>query len=855
MVRSVWFTLACVLASSHALAQAGPASAGQVGRDYVLEHSRIRLALRHGIDGYNEEVYAASPSGWKLVLAGTGRAGESLRLRSDFTSKRPVYQQVSMVRLPRGNALDLTASVGPHRVRTRIELDPNRPLLHYRVQLDVIGTLKLESLECEYRFLPGEPPASLYPLDLGWCPGQRTAGDNVLADQAFHSPLALMLERGRLAAMLPDVSAIPQDRTPFKTAMRYHAGRNAASTGPWFAYGLMDHALNGHVHYRHDARMTYPVSNRSLRFGYTLSVQAGVDAPGALEFASRTLWDLLGAPRVQASSHPQYAPFVRCVRAAYDWAFRSPFRPVAWHEFTLGGRVCGGADMYVTFDRRLKGQVTNDPAQDGIWFQSWFNNLRSAYGIYLMGVRLGDPGLIQRAERIKNLALSAPVDRGLFPAVYEPGKTAPAQGIWRCPPFVPDRNRLADYYYHLPDAAWTGYWMLRWYQELQGDVRLALTAKALADRFVALQSQSGAWPSWVARQTFKPAAELEESAATAAVALFLVRAHAVSRYGPYLDAARRALDFLEREVVAESKWWDYECLVSCVGPHLGQRDPDTGLFDASTMSMIWAAQAYAEMHEVTREVRFLDLGRRVVNELSLYQHLYDKPWLFGIPSFGGFTSQNRDAEQNDARQALVAPVFLHYYRLTGREDLFHRGVAALRASFTNTYLPENKPVWMVMNLQFPWFGPNDYGFTEENTFHTGDPGSPFVMRASNFNWGPGSAAAAVAEVELRYGGLYVDLARGRAFGLDGCVAQLTPSTPGTSSRYILTVTETLGAPRAVRAVLEGVPPGKGVLIGNAPDPAPFPGAHQRAIPVSSGFGSTSLTLRANATSTFFLTIR
>jgi len=852
MVRVILPAFAWVLALSQAYAPAGPVSAWQLGNDYILENGRIRLVLRHGIHGYTEEVLAASRAGWKPVLGGTGGQGETLRLRSAFTSTRIVYHQVSIAPLPGGKALDLTAIVGPHRIHTRVELRPDRPLLHYRIQLDINGTLGLESLECEYRYLPGEAPPSLYPLDLGWCPGQRLSGDNVIADQAFHSPLALMLARGRLAAMIPDVTEIPPTRTPFKTAMRYHAGKNAASTGPWFSYGLMDYALNGHVTYRHDARMTYPVSNQSYRFGYVLGVQTEVDPPGALAFASRTLWDLFGAPRVQASSHPQYAPFVRCVRAAYDWAFRSPFRPVAWHEFTLGGRACGGTDMYVTFDRRRKGQVTNDPEFDGIWFQSWFNNLRSAFGMYLHGVRLGDPGLIQRAERIKNLALSAPVDRGLFPAVFDPGKMDLASGTWRCPPVVPDRKRLDDYYYHLPDAAWTGYWMLRWYQELHGDLRLALAAKALADRLVSLQLGSGAWPSWVARHTFKPASELRETAATAAVTLFLVRAHAVSGYRPYLDAARRGFDFLEREVLPESKWWDYECLVSCTGPHSDQRDPDTGLFDANTMSMIWAAEAFAEMFEVTRETRFLDRGRRVVNELSLYQHLHDKPWLFAIPSFGGFTAQNRDAEQNDARQALAAPVFLRYYRLTGREDLFYRGVAALRASFTNTYLPENKPVWAVMNLQFPWFGPNDHGFTEENTFHTGDPGAPFVMRASNFNWGPGSAAAAVAEVELRYGGLYVDLSRGRAFGLDGCLARMISSTPGD---FTLTVTETLGAARTIRAVIEGVPPGKGVFIGSAAEPTPRFGAHQRSIPISSGFGSTSLTLPAHTTTTYFLTVR
>ena len=742
--------------------------------------------------------------------------------------------------------------MGGQDVETTVGLEPGQPWFSYRVRLDIRSKTYLESLECDYRFLPERGAKALYPLDTGWCPGQRLSGGNVLADQLFHSPLALMQKGGAMAALVADLKQIPVDRT-FKTAMQYQAGTTAATTGPTFSYGLMDYGLVGHVYFKHDATMSYRVDDGSFGFGYFLRVEEGVSGARALENTTKMLWSLFGEPVLATSTHPQYAPFERCIRAAYDWAFRSPYTGKAWHEFTYGGQPCGGTDMYVTFDRKRKGEVTQAPDIDGIWFQSWFNNLRSAFGMYLMGLKLQDADLVRRANLIKNLALTAPVDRGLFPAVFLPVQNGPAYGRWQNSiPFVLDLKRPDDYYYHVPDAAWTGYWMIRWFQTLHGDLRLALRAWDLADRITALQTASGAVPTYLARGTQKPQPELLESASTAASALFLVRTHVVLHNAKHLAAARKALDFLATRVVPEGKWWDFETLHSCTNLQLFTRDPSTGLHDAGTMSMIWAAAAFAEMYEATREEKYLATGRRIVDELSLYQHLHDKPWHYGIPSFGGFTSQNRDAEQNDARQALAGPVFLDYYRLTGREDYFHRGVAALRAGFTNTYLPENLPVWVMLNLYFPWFGPDDHGFTEENTFHNGHTGAPFVMRASNFNWGGGSAAAAVAVAQLRYGDIYVDLTRDRAFGLNGCLAGFHRLRPDLVQ---VTLVETLGKTRSVRMVVEGVPSGKALHIGNASAQPTSYLAPDQAVPTRGGLGALVFHLMAHKVVSYQLILR
>jgi len=833
-------------------APAGPVSARKVGNDYYLENGLARLVLESQGPSYFEKVYARAGSGWNLVLGGKGAQGETLRFRASLQTFHLQYHSVSIVITPTGPSLQLKALAGGQAVTTIVRLDPDQPLFHYRVYLDIRSKTYFESLECEYRFQPGTKGKDLYPLDLGWCPGQRLTQGYVLADQLFHSPLALMQKNTILAALVPDVNAIDPNRI-WQTAMQFQAGSATTSVGPYFSYGIMDSILKGHVYFYHDSWMTYRTDWRSTGFGYYLRVEEGVTADRGFDIATRMLWSLLGEAHVQNSIRPQYAPFDRCVRAAYDWAFTSPYRKVAWHEFTFVGRKCGGTDMYITFDRKRKGEVTSTPDNDGIWFQSWFNNMRTAYGMFLMGVNYADTDLVRRANLIKNLALTAPVDRGLFPAVFAPSTNGPPAGRWRSDTlFIPDTNRPDDFYYHVPDAAWTGYWMIRWFQRLEGDVRLAVFARDLADRLVALQLPSGALPEYVARNTFKAQPELEEAAATAVSALFLIRTHVVLHDPAHLAAARKALEFLRTRVVPVSKWWDYEALVSCTGPHITGRDPNTGLYDASTMGMIWAAAAHVEMYEATREAQYLTTGCRIMDEVSLYQHLYDKPWQLAIPSFGGFTSQNRDAEQNDARQALAAPVFLDYYRVTGREDYFHRGVAALRAGFTNMYLPENGPVWTLMNLLYPWFGPNDFGFTEENTFHNGHLGAPFIMRACNFNWGPGSAAAAVADVRLRYGDIYVDWARDRSFGLDGCLATLTRQAPDVVT---ITVSEALGVSRNARLVIAGVPAGRSLFISSMSTiPMSFL-IQETNIPLQNGQGAVTVPLRARLSESYYLMIR
>jgi len=108
---------------------------------------------------------------------------------------------------------------------------------------------------------------------------------------------------------------------------------------------------------------------------------------------------------------------------------------------------------------------------------------------------------------------------------------------------------------------------------------------------------------------------------------------------------------------------------------------------------------------------------------------------------------NGDCEWNDARQSLFAPLLLDAARATGDAELFERGVAALRASFSMIYAPENPALLRAYEARFPFFGPESYGFMMENQGHaSADPIGTFTI----FSWGNGSAVAAVATVRDRF---------------------------------------------------------------------------------------------------------
>jgi hypothetical protein len=179
---------------------------------------------------------------------------------------------------------------------------------------------------------------------------------------------------------------------------------------------------------------------------------------------------------------------------------------------------------------------------------------------------------------------------------------------------------------------------------------------------------------------------------------------------------------------------------------MGRRVVRNGVFKQNTLSIYWCAEAFLRGWLATRQRAFLDLARRCVDELSLYQAVWDAPFL-PAPTHGGFGVMNADGEWNDARQSLFAPLYLDLGRETADDELTERGASALRASFSMLYCPENSALARAYEKRFPFFGPESYGFMMENQGHdSAEPIGSFTI----FSWGNGSALAAAATVRDRF---------------------------------------------------------------------------------------------------------
>jgi hypothetical protein len=253
------------------------------------------------------------------------------------------------------------------------------------------------------------------------------------------------------------------------------------------------------------------------------------------------------------------------------------------------------------------------------------------------------------------------------------------------------------------------------------------------------QRASGAFPGWIEPGNAPVASELAEGPESAVTATLLFELG-------HREHALRALPFLER-IASEGRWEDFETYYSCARWGTpGMRVPRNGVWKQNTLSIAWCAEAFLHAWRATNDEAYLRLARRCIDELSLYQAVWDPPFL-PAPAFGGFSVMNADAEWNDARQSLFAPLYLEMGRATGDRELLLRGVSALRASFAMLYCPENAALARAYEARFPFFGRESWGFMMENQGH--DPGTP-IGTFTIYTWGPGSALASLATVRDRF---------------------------------------------------------------------------------------------------------
>jgi hypothetical protein len=622
--------------------------------------------------------------------------------------------------------------------------------------------------EVSVRIEPGFDP------DFWWAPHLSPEKGFCIAQHVFRSP-ALIVGRGsRFFSLVPDLDCVGRD-----AGAPWYLDFDAREKSLWI--GLSRTKVEGHVLFR--KRPGWEIDPGEVGVHFYVSLDADEEeAPNPWGRAARFLWNRWGRVLFE-SGEPVPEPLDRYVEHAYRWAFSAWEDPV-WQEFAVNG-VRVGAPQFVVHVH----QSPNYPGEwdqrehRSIWNQAWFSSLRSASGVLRYARRTGNADLERRALLTKELALAAPVDRGLFPSVIRTENKEVRIGgevrvrplgwkhsVWTNSNRCPVDHGITTDWIHVLDASWTGLQMLRWYRELEADERLLERCRGLAKRLFTLQDEEGFFPGWLHPETQEPGPVMNRTAESCVSATFLLEMDEVFGGAGYREAALRCVEAVLRDTVPAGRWEDFETYWSCAAwgrELLGKRIERNAMHKQNTLSMFWTAEALLRAWSTTGNTRYLSWGRRTLDELSMAQQVWQPPFIH-VPALGGFGVMNADGEWNDARQSLFSELYLDYYRATGEAEYFERGVAALRASFIMMYCPENDRTRTQWEKAYPWLGAEDYGFMMENYGHGGftsaeGEGMGFF---TIYDWGPGSAAEARERVRAHYGDVYVDRVRGRAFAID-----------------------------------------------------------------------------------------
>jgi len=516
--------------------------------------------------------------------------------------------------------------------------------------------------------------------------------------------------------------------------------KNGLVDAPLFSYGFCDYEPVGHIYYRHDFSMVHTVDKGVLELCYYIYLAGGAEEKLGYREVERFLWERYGG-RFFKDVRPQALPFEEYAKRCYPAAFE--YEREGWVELELEGRQCGGVISGWGIGR---GDLPN---------QAWFCNMRSGYGMYIMGKLMGDEELIRKAQLMKNTALAAPQKEGIFPVAY-----ATKERRWvGC--LVRPRGEEKDCY-HTVNASWKCYWLLRWYQDLEKDEEILEYCRKYADFLLKVQLPSGAIPSWFRMDNLEPVPVLLESAQSAISGFFLAEFYSVVGERKYLEAAERVAEFVEREVVPEMKYFDYETFFSCSGKPLDFKDEHTGVNPQNTLSIHWSAELFRRLYEITGKENYKALAEAVVDILCFYQDVWPLNYRRLAYTYGGFGVQNTDAEHNDARQSQFGCTLADFYLMTGNPEYLERGIAAVRAAFTLINFPEHVENEIYIRPNYP------YGLEPENVGHTGKDEH---AGRTGFDWGEGSALAGAAYLLNKFGGAFVDLKRGWGVGIDGCAIE------------------------------------------------------------------------------------
>ncbi len=663
------------------------------------------------------------------------------------------------------------------------------------VHIDVRGELQDDPPRLEYLLSPFAFAEAGAP-DFTHLPAYKRSPGDVVGDRAFFSPAAIVQKGGLFAAIVPDVDKInahvvyAQEARPQKHRWIFGVPIDSSrislpavldlelvsgmTNHPLVAYGMMDVITEQHVYWRHEnagGTLVRTLSNRVVRYGMDLLLAADAEPNLGYRRASRFLWERYGSRHMQRP-RPQAMPLADYATTLYPASFSYKGYTV---EFSAGVPEMVHRDPEGPDDWNSWQEWEMDDLPVGMlrltapqWFHltyntAWWNNMADASGLYYWGQELGDAKLIDKARRIVNLTLTAPQSEGLFPALYDLDARRWKRSLWQFPSQGYDPDETRTYWnweesdYHTASASVTAGYLMEFHRLFEKDPRILTYVRRFGDFLIDRMEPDGSVPAWF-DEHLVPRPSMRWNAEGGANVWVLSELYRATGEEHYLSAATRAALFLINEVLPTQRWVDFEALYSCAVKAETFFDERTGQPPRNAMAMSWALQGFVSLFETSGDRQFLDAAVAVADYASLLQTVWAPHYIITAYPFGGFSSQIGDAEWLDQRDHRFAGILVRLGLLAGRQDLMERGVAAARSSLTLVTHPRHVQNGIYNAPTFP------LGLGPENIDHEGFPQTPL---RSGPSWAEVGGLMAAADVLRLLGGLYVDVERGLAVGVDG----------------------------------------------------------------------------------------
>ena len=792
-----------------------------------VENDKVKLALLFDSAIIKQKYFAKDKGDWILVAEafdGTGEVGpkvmplykkgpgvaESYRLMANegFKTAKIIEKSNGLVKIL------LSGELKGNKVEQTIELRNGQDYFHVEVKGNLVKEPKLEYLLSSFTFsITGKP-------DYTFVPTVKRSDDDLVGDRKFFAPAAIVEKDGLMLSLVPDLNminenivfakgarpqkhprifAVPFDTT--KTSLPTALDLNLSSgvtKYPLVAYGFIDYWTEQHVYWRHEnenGKQVRDLSSKQLNYGFDLFIKSNVEKYRGYQRISSFLWEKYGHGNFQMS-RPQAMPFSEYAKVCYPASFayqgydvingaamrtKSPRRADISISHRKGRPELSSWQQWEEKGVPMGAQRISAPQwYDLLYNTAWWNNTADATGIYFWGKRMNDTTLIDKARRIINFTLSSPQHEGIFPSLYDVKNKKWIGGMWN-PPMENYKADSVEHYWDWKNGAFqsssasvTAGFLMQYRRTCEDNPGIVPFVRRYGDFLVRNMQENGCVPAWF-NNDLKPLPSMKWNADGGAHIWVLSELYKATKEKKYLDAAEKMAKFLTAEVLPMQKWYDFETFYSCAVKAETFFDECTGQFPANNMSVSWAMEGFASLFDITQNKTYLKSAEAIADYSIFYQAVWAPNYIITAYPFGGYSSQNSDAEWLDQRSNRFADGLVRIGLLSKRQDLLERGVAATRASLTLINHPRHIENDIYKFPNFP------LGLGPENIDHEGFPQMPL---RSGPSWCEVGGLAAAAHMIDQLGGVYFDIKNNIALGIDG-VSVLKHEVKGDTVRLTL----------------------------------------------------------------------